>query len=66
MSLGRIIIAGIIASIAIFAVSVIQNQIIITGGWQLTFTGAVVFVAPAITGATVFVTVLGKLHAIHA
>jgi hypothetical protein len=66
MSLGRIIIASIIAGIAIFAVSVIQNQIIILVGWQAAFTGSVVFVAPAIIGAVVFVAVLGKLHTVDA
>jgi len=65
MSLQNIIIAGIIASIGIFAAAVIQNQIAVTGGLIATFTGAEVLVAPAIVGAAVFVAVLGKLHAIR-
>ena len=54
MTLQNIIIAGIIASIGIFAASVIQNQISVAGGLIATFTGAEVFVA-----------VLGKLHTIR-
>jgi hypothetical protein len=64
MSIGKIIIAGVIASIAIFAVSVIQNQIVVVGGFVATFTGAELLVAPALVGAVVFVAVLEKLHTV--
>jgi len=65
MTLQNIIVAGIIASIGIFAAAVIQNQIVVAGGLITTFTGAEVLVAPAIVGAAVLVTVLEKLHTIR-
>ena len=65
MSLGKIIIAGIIASIVIFAVSVIQNKILVTSGWASTFTSTETLVAPAIVGAAVFIIVLGKLQKVE-
>jgi len=63
MSLAKIIIAGVIASIAIFVTSVIQNEILARSGWASTFSGTQMLVAPAIIGAAVFVSVLGKLPA---
>lgn len=65
MSIGKIVIASVIASIAIFATTVIQSHLITVGGWMTTFTGSEILVAPAIVGSIVFVAVLGKLHTIH-
>lgn len=62
MSLGKIIISGVIASIGIFVTSVIQNQVLEGGGLVSTVTGSEILVAPAIVGAAVFVAVLGKLQ----
>ena len=61
MGLGKIIVAGVIASVAIFLISVIQNKIISMGGWTATFTGIELFVAPLMIGAVVFIGVLEKL-----
>jgi len=61
-SFGTIIIAGIIASIAIFAVLVIQNKILVVGEWGSILSGTETLVAPMIIGAAVFVTVFGKLQ----
>ena len=65
MNFAKLMISLVIAGIAIFAVSVIQNDIIIASGQTQSFSGAEPLVAPALVGAIVFVIILERLQAVH-